>query len=478
MPRRRRLTARLGIEHFLGPLNIVRLDLSKQLGSGQNMKFCQLSIVVVAVLSTGQLAIAEITEQSLRPNARPAIEHVSFKIAGATRPQLRPHVIEPDTIETTPTKVASNAGLQTWIKGFKNRAQRAGIDKGILRAAFQNVRYDAKVIKRDRNQSEFTKTIWNYLDTAVSKARIKNGKSAIAKHKKTLEAIEAKYGVDKEVVAAIWGLESAYGGFRGGNNVMQSLATLAYDGRRGAFFEEQLIAALKILQNGDTTPNNMTGSWAGAMGHTQFIPTSYLDYAVDFTGNGKRDIWSNDPSDALASTAAYLKKFGWITGQPWGVEVTIPDGFDYTLANREIKKLPSEWASVGVKGATGAVSDFGPASVLLPAGSEGAAFLIFNNFNVIEEYNTADAYVIGVGHLSDRLKGGPAIKSDWPRWDRALSFDERQEMQRKLTQQGFDTDGIDGKIGPKTINAVRDFQLSKGARPDGYASPGLLKKLR
>jgi len=478
MPRRRRLTARLGIEHFLGPLNIVRLDLSKQLGSGQNMKFCQLSIVVVAVLSTGQLAIAEITEQSLRPNARPAIEHVSFKIAGATRPQLRPHVIEPDTIETTPTKVASNAGLQTWIKGFKNRAQRAGIDKGILRAAFQNVRYDAKVIKRDRNQSEFTKTIWNYLDTAVSKARIKNGKSAIAKHKKTLEAIEAKYGVDKEVVAAIWGLESAYGDFRGGNNVMQSLATLAYDGRRGAFFEEQLIAALKILQNGDTTPNNMTGSWAGAMGHTQFIPTSYLDYAVDFTGDGKRDIWSNDPSDALASTAAYLKTFGWITGQPWGVEVTIPDGFDYTLANRKIKKMPSDWASVGVKGVSGTVSDYGPASVLLPAGSDGAAFLIFSNFSVIEKYNTADAYVIGVGHLSDRLKGGPAIKSDWPRWDRALSFDERQEMQRRLTQLGFNTDGIDGKIGPKTINAVRDFQLSKGARPDGYGSLGLLKKLR
>ena len=194
-----------------------------------------------------------------------------------------------------------------WISGFKRRAQRAGIDKRVFEDAFQDVRYDAKVIKRDRNQSEFTKTIWNYLDTAVSKARIKNGKSAIAKHKKTLEAIEAKYGVDKEVVAAIWGLESAYGAFPGGKNVMQSLATLAYDGRRGAFFEEQLIAALKILQNGDNTPNSITGSWAGAMGHTQFIPTSYLDYAVDFTGDGKRDIWSNDPSDALASTAAYLK---------------------------------------------------------------------------------------------------------------------------------------------------------------------------
>ncbi|MFT5786075.1 MAG: membrane-bound lytic murein transglycosylase B [Ascidiaceihabitans sp.] len=442
------------------------------------MKFCQLSIVVVAVLGTGQLAIAEITEKSPRPNARPVIEQVAFKIVGPIRPQLRPQAIEPDANEITPIRGASNADLQMWISGFKKRAQRAGIDQRVLEDAFQDVRYDVEVIKRDRNQSEFTKTIWDYLDTAVSKARIKNGKSAISKHKKTLETIEAKYGVNKEVVAAIWGLESAYGGFRGGNSVMQSLATLAYDGRRGAFFEEQLIAALKILQNGDTTPNNMTGSWAGAMGHTQFIPTSYLDYAVDFTGDGKRDIWSNDPSDALASTAAYLKTFGWITGQPWGVEVTIPDGFDYTLANREIKKMPSDWASVGVKGVSGTVSDYGPASVLLPAGSDGAAFLIFSNFSVIEEYNTADAYVIGVGHLSDRLKGGPAIKSDWPRWDRALSFDERQEMQRRLTQQGFNTDGIDGKIGPKTINAVRDFQLSKGARPDGYASPGLLKKLR
>jgi lytic murein transglycosylase len=365
-----------------------------------------------------------------------------------------------------------------WISGFKKRAQRAGIDQRVLEDAFQDVRYDVEVIKRDRNQSEFTKTIWDYLDTAVSKARIKNGKSAISKHKKTLETIEAKYGVNKEVVAAIWGLESAYGGFRGGNSVMQSLATLAYDGRRGAFFEEQLIAALKILQNGDTTPNNMTGSWAGAMGHTQFIPTSYLDYAVDFTGDGKRDIWSNDPSDALASTAAYLKTFGWITGQPWGVEVTIPDGFDYTLANREIKKMPSDWASVGVKGVSGTVSDYGPASVLLPAGSDGAAFLIFNNFSVIEEYNTADAYVIGVGHLSDRIKGADPIKAEWPREDRALTFKERQQMQRLLTAAGFNTKGVDGKIGPNSISAIKGFQRSAGMIPDGYASLNLLERLR
>jgi lytic murein transglycosylase len=441
------------------------------------MNIRHLNTLVIGVVCTAQTVAAGITEHSPRPNARPLFEQVAFNKTVPLRPQIRP-AVSAGTSNDTLVNVASNGGLQRWITGFKKRAQRAGIDAQILETAFLGTSYDAKVITRDRNQSEFTKTIWDYLDTAVSDVRIKNGKAAIAKHNKTLTLIEAKYGVDKETVAAIWGLESAYGGFRGGNNVIQSLATLAYDGRRGAFFEEQLIAALKILQNGDTSPQNMTGSWAGAMGHTQFIPTSYLDYAVDFTGDGKRDIWSDDPSDALASTAAYLKNFGWNKGQPWGVEVAIGDGFDYTLADRSIKKSPAKWASLGVKGVTGSIANYGPASVLLPAGSDGAAFLIFDNFSVIEKYNTADAYVIGVGHLSDRLKGGPAIKSDWPRWDRALSFDERQEMQRRLTRQGFDTDGIDGKIGPKTINAVRAFQLSKGVRPDGYASLGLLKQLR
>jgi membrane-bound lytic murein transglycosylase B len=442
------------------------------------MKFRQLSLLVGSVIGTAQLAAAGATDQSPRPNSRPLIEQVAFKSVGPLRPHLRPEALAPDINKLAPIRTASNTGFQRWIKGFKKRALRAGINDATLDGAFMGISSDANVIKWDRNQSEFTKTIWDYLDTAVSNARIKNGKAAIAKHNDALILIEARYGVDKEVVAAIWGLESAYGGFRGSKSVIRSLATLAYDGRRGKFFEEQLLAAFKILENGDITPQNMTGSWAGAMGHTQFIPTSYLDYAVDFTGDGKRNIWSNDPSDALASTAAYLKHFGWIQGQPWGVEVTIPNGFDYTLANRTIKKSPSKWAALGVKGTNGPVSNYGPASVLLPAGGEGAAFLIFNNFSVIEAYNTADAYVIGVGHLSDRLKGGPAIKSDWPRWDRALSFDERQEMQRRLTAQGFDTDGIDGKIGPKTIDAVRKFQQSKGVLPDGYASFALLKKLR
>ena len=223
----------------------------------------------------------------------------------------------------------------------------------------------------------------------------------------------------------------------------------------------------------------MTGSWAGAMGHTQFMPTSYLSYAVDFTGDGKRDIWSDNPADALASTAAYLKHFGWVDDQPWGVEVQLPEGFDYTSADRKIERLPSAWASAGVMDAEGnPVPDHGMASILLPAGAKGAAFMIFKNFEVIERYNTADAYVIGVGHLSDRLKGGAAIKAGWPLEDRALSFEERTEMQRLLTAAGFDTQGIDGKIGPLTIDAVRAFQLSKNMLPDGYASLRLLQALR
>ena len=419
-------------------------------------------------------------ETSLRPEPRTVAAKVAVaeptEVSRSFRPQTRPVTQPVSAVVNIPV---TNQRFQNWIGAFKQRAEAQGIDGDVLDRALDGLRYDAGVIRRDRNQSEFTKTIWEYLDSAASDTRISNGTTALAKHLQTLETIEAQYGVEKEVVVAIWGLESAYGGYRGRSNVIRSLATLAFDGRRGAFFEEQLIAALRILQSGDTSPANMTGSWAGAMGHTQFMPTSYLEYAVDFTGDGRRDIWSDDPTDALASTAAYLKSFGWTKGQPWGVEVTIPDGFNYTLAKRSITKDPSAWAQLGVLDVNGrAVPDHGPASVLLPAGGNGAAFLIFDNFAVIERYNSADAYVIGVGHLSDRIKGGPAIQTPWPREDRALTLKERKELQTRLTQQGFDTQGIDGKIGPLTIEAVRSFQLASGLKPDGYASLNILKKLR
>ncbi|MDP5350263.1 MAG: lytic murein transglycosylase, partial [Paracoccaceae bacterium] len=373
----------------------------------------------------------------------------------------------------------TRAAFERWAAGFRSRAQAQGIRPDVLQRAFSGIGYDPLVIERDRNQAEFTRQIWDYLDSAASPVRIENGKAALQKHRRALQAIEDRFGVEKEVVTAVWGLESAYGERRGTMDVIQSLATLAHDGRRGAFFEAQLIAALQIIQAGDVDPRSMTGSWAGAMGHTQFIPTSYLAYAVDFTGDGKRDIWSDDPTDALASTAAYLKRFGWTKGQPWGVEVRLPAGFNAGLAKRDIKRAPSDWAAMGVTDMNGrAVPNHGAASILLPAGTAGAAFMIFDNFAVIERYNRADAYVIGVGHLSDRIKGGPEIQTPWPRGYAPLSFDERMEMQQRLQARGFGIEKIDGIIGPNTTEAIRAFQRSIGVQPDGFPSQDVLALLK
>jgi membrane-bound lytic murein transglycosylase B len=313
----------------------------------------------------------------------------------------------------------------------------------------------------------------------VSDLRVENGQTALRDNRRLLERMESTYGVPKEVVVAVWGLESSYGANRGDIPVIEALATLAYEGRRGPFFEAQLIGALKILQTGDARLDNFTGSWAGAMGHTQFIPSSFHSFAVDFNGDGRRDIWSDDPTDALASTAAYLAKSGWQKGVPWGIEVTLPAGIDYELAGNGQAKPTADWAALGLRDATGGtLPDIGPAELLLPAGAQGAAFLITPNFRAIERYNTADAYVIAIGHLSDRLAGGPPIRATWPRQDRALTGDERRELQTRLTAAGFDTGGVDGKIGPKTLAAVRAFQRSLGLVPDGYASPGILQRLR
>jgi membrane-bound lytic murein transglycosylase B len=423
-------------------------------------------IPLSAVILMTNSACAGPVERSLRPEARPAaLSTVQRTAAPAT---LAPAV-----------SAETRAAFERWAAGFRGRAQAQGIRPDVLQRAFSGIGYDPLVIERDRNQAEFTRQIWDYLDSAASPVRIENGRAALQKHRRALQAIEDRFGVEKEVVTAVWGLESAYGERRGTMDVIQSLATLAHDGRRGAFFEAQLIAALQIIQAGDVDPRSMTGSWAGAMGHTQFIPTSYLAYAVDFTGDGKRDIWSDDPTDALASTAAYLKRFGWTKGQPWGVEVRLPAGFNAGLAKRDIKRAPSDWAAMGVTDMNGrAVPNHGAASILLPAGTAGAAFMIFDNFAVIERYNRADAYVIGVGHLSDRIKGGPEIQTPWPRGYAPLSFDERMEMQQRLQARGFGIEKIDGIIGPNTTEAIRAFQRSVGVQPDGFPSQDVLALLK
>ncbi len=391
---------------------------------------------------------------------------------------IGPASAEPTGV-ATPIIATQGAKFEAWVAGFRTRAQAKGISPRILNAALSGIAYDPAVVAKDRNQSEFTLEIWDYLDLAASPIRIDNGLQALRRHAAVLRQIEAKYGVDRHIVTAVWGMESTYGTRKGDFNVIEVLATLAYDGRRGKFFEAQLIAALQILQAGDIPAAQMTGSWAGAMGHTQFIPTSYLAYAVDFTGDGRRDIWGDDPTDALASTAAYLARHGWVKGQPWGVEVRLPKGFDASLAKRDNRRAPSDWAAAGVTDMAGRkVPNHGRAAILLPAGRSGPAFMIFDNFRVIERYNAADAYVIGIGHLADRLAGGPEVQMPWPRGYAPLSFDDRIELQKSLIRAGHPLEKVDGVIGPQTVAAIRAYQQSRGVNVDGYPSQDVLRLLQ
>ncbi len=379
-----------------------------------------------------------------------------------------------------PTLVAvPDAGWDAWVAGFRPRAAARGISDSTLATAFRSAGFLPGVIEKDRNQTEFSRTLEDYLSIAASDERLAKGRAAMAQYGGVLSEIEARYGVERNVVTAVWGLESFYGERRGSVPVISALSTLAYEGRRGAFFEQQLVAALKILQNGDVSPQGMTGSWAGAMGHTQFIPTSYLGFAQDFRGDGRRDIWSDDPTDALASTASYLAKSGWRKGQPWGVEVQLPAGFNTGQTGRGTRRSTADWAALGVRDTSGGtVRDHGPASILIPQGVNGPAFMVFQNFTVITRYNNAESYVIGVGHLSDRLAGGGPIRSSFPPDAQGMSKADRQELQRLLTARGFDTQGSDGVIGNNTKSAISAYQQSQGQAVTGEPSLALLTSLR
>jgi len=381
-----------------------------------------------------------------------------------------------DTLANAPA--ARPASFDAWKADFRRRALAAGIAPATFDGAMAGVRLNRRVVELDNRQPEFSRPIWEYLDSAVSASRIATGQRQAARKRRALEEIERIYGVDYPIVLAIWGLESGFGSNFGSIPVVESLATLAYDGRRRAFGEEQLIAALRILQAGDITADRMVGSWAGAMGHTQFIPTSFLAYAVDFTGDGKRDIWAPDALDALASAANYLAKFGWTRGAPAVAEVTLPAGFDFARADGATRMSTADWQASGVQGVNGALPAHPAVAILLPAGARGPAFAIYPNFAVIKRYNNATSYALAVAQLASRIQGGPPIQGDWPRGDRTLSRTEKQELQQRLTALGFDTQGIDGIIGPNSRSAVRAFQIRYGLIPDGYVSAALLAQVR
>ncbi|NYS24740.1 lytic murein transglycosylase [Rhodobacteraceae bacterium 2376] len=393
---------------------------------------------------------------------------VGANVDRSPRPEARPEA-GPEA-----TRAASFDG---WVAAFRPRALAAGVQAPVFDRAMADVRPLPATLRLDRAQSEFGTHVWDYLDAQVTAARISRGRQLLASHDDLLGRITARYGVEPEVLVAIWGLETSYGAVRGSTPILSTLATLARDGRRAAFFEQELIAALKIVQAGEVTPARMIGSWAGAMGHTQFMPSSYLDHAVDFTGNGRRDVWSDNPADALASAAHYLSANGWQRGQPWAVEVRLPQGFDLGLTGT--RRGVDAWRALGVAAVAGAqLPAQGTAKLMLPAGRHGPALLTFGNYDVLKTYNISDAYVIALGHLADRLRGAGPFASGWPRGDRALNLNERMELQRRLNAQGFDTAGIDGRLGPATRAAVRAWQARQGLVPDGYISVQVLEALR
>lgn len=360
------------------------------------------------------------------------------------------------------------------------RVKVAGFSRDLFDRAFAGITEpDPAVIKLAGNQPEFTSTTSEYLAKAVTPIRTETGQAKKAEEAKLLAAIESKYGVDRHILLGIWGMESNFGKDKGSMSVMRSLATLAYSGRRKKYANEQLIAAFRILKRGVVSADNFKGSWAAALGHTQFIPTSYISYAVDWTGDGVKDIW-NSKEDALASTANYLAKAGWKADRPWGWEVTLPDDFNRGLIGRAKWRGVAEWQKLGIERADGAKfgSPQADAFVMVPQGLDGPRFLVTRNFLAIMEYNISHSYALAVGHLGDRIRGKGPILAAWPAVDFDLSFAQRVDLQQRLNAMGFETGGSDGRFGARTYEAIIAFQKNAGLPINGTPSAKLLRQLK
>jgi len=380
-----------------------------------------------------------------------------------------------------PRVAAAGTGksFNQWVSEFRIEALAAGISAAVFDRAFRKVRPDPAIARSDVSQPEFARTIWDYLDKAVSARRVSVGRRKLRQTAATLNKLEKRFGVSRYALAAIWGVESAYGRIIGRKYVIRSLATAAYRGRRQAFGRRELLAALAMLERGDVTPGKFVGSWAGAVGQTQMLPSAYNKFAVDFDGDKRRDVWTT-PGDALASAANLLRSFNWRAGEPVLHEIVLPKDFNYRLSGIDKFRPVSQWAAMGVvrarRIAFGATTR--PGAVILPAGAKGPAFMIYRNFHVVRLYNKSTAYALAVGHLANRLRGDRPLVTAWPRRQKRLSIMQLRELQQRLIRRGADTGGADGRVGPKTRRAVSVFQQQADMVADGHPSPAVLERLR
>ena len=407
-----------------------------------------------------------------------AIIGAALLLQPGAAPAATPHAKAKLASQAQARATAAAHAFQLFIEDLWPQAKALGVSRATFDLAFRGVTYDPSVVAHTETQAEFVKPIWEYLASAVSPNRIERARAAAQQYESWLSKAQRKFGVDASVVTGIWGLETDFGAFAGSDYVIRALASLAYARYQGDYFKDELLAALQILQDGDITPARMKGSWAGAMGQTQFMPSSFRDYAVNFDGGGRRDIWTNAP-DAIGSTANYLAKHGWVAGLPWGFEVTLPEGFQLKDADSSHYAPFSAFADRGVKRADGkALPQSGEAELLITAGLKGPIFLVTANFKVIKSYNNSTSYALGVALLGDRAMGGGPLVADWPVHDRQLTPAQMQEMQTRLKKMGYDVGKMDGKIGEVGQAALRAYQQKTGLIPDGYPTLALLLKMR
>ena len=373
------------------------------------------------------------------------------------------------------------ARFQRW-KSAKLADLSARFDPALVARVVGPMALRPQVVERDTNQPEFVRPVWGYIDSAVTPSRLEPGRENLVAYDDVFRRVGERYRVDPEYLTAIWGLETSYGANMGGNALVDAFGTLGFEGRRAEFFSTQLDTLVELVAEGKLAEDQLIGSWAGATGQTQFIPTTIRDYAVDMDGNGRFDLRESE-LDALGSAAHYLSRSGWVAGQPAMVEVALPDGFDYGLGDGRTKRSVGEWLRLGVQpspeylGDPSLLNARDEAKLLVPAGARGPKFLLLKNFDVIKRYNPSTSYAMGITALAETLKGRDPIRAAWPRDDRPLTSDDNRALQARLNQLGYNVGEVDGIVGPATRSAVRDWQRANGLTPDGYVEQGLLARI-